>query len=406
MICVILKASSDAIEFSQLLRSNNLAFSKKLARVFFVHCEESEFPFTSDQRIKSISVCSEIGVSPSATVNSVESNVVIKNHGSDYSSISDWGRSRVIRRRSPFLKHAPQALESLDITYRTTRTGLGVDVYMIDQGLDSSHPEFNGADITYIEGASSSNNHGAFCASSIVGVRGGIARDAKLFFRHTPLVQSSEETYAGYFDDVYQHYLSRANTNRPAVLSCSWGSSPVDDSNLPTALILAIFDDMYDAGIVVCMAAGNACTDLDEYYIAPVDAHPDTIIVGSMGAYDQPMYINATLGTSYGDPVTVYAPGVSRIGPAYSSATDYAALNGTSFATPITAGIIACMLEGYQRLTNVNQVRAVKQKLIENSTKDLLRVRNTYFPNGIVHNRIAYLDPNIEIEPIDGLVPI
>jgi hypothetical protein len=64
------------------------------------------------------------------------------------------------------------------------------------------------------------------------------------------------------------------------------------------------------------------------------------------------------------------------------------------------------MLQGYQRLTNRTQVVALKNKLISNSTKGVIKFPENMTIRERERNRLLYLDPYSSIESINGLTPL
>lgn len=76
--------------------------------------------------------------------------------------------------------------------------------------------------------------------------------------------------------------------------------------------------------------------------------------VGGMNKFGQRMS-----RSNYGECVDVYAPGECIIGASSRDPTDYIRMNGTSFAAPHVAGIVALMLEQDNHLT-LEQVKERK----------------------------------------------
>ena len=92
-----------------------------------------------------------------------------------------------------------------------------------------------------------------------------------------------------------------------------------------------------DAGAVVLAAAGNAGTESPQY---PAAYAPEIGGLLSVGATDD---AGALAGfSSWGDSITITAPGVEIIGP--SSTTGYTTSTGTSFATPLVSGVAALLV--------------------------------------------------------------
>lgn len=112
-------------------------------------------------------------------------------------------------------------------------------------------------------------------------------------------------------------------------------------------------------GIIVCNSAGNAGNDPWYYIGAPADA--DSILaVGAVGADEYPTSFSSFGPASDGR----VKPNVSAQGgnAVVSNTSGVAALsNGTSFASPILAGMTACLWQAHPEKTNVEVMNAIMQ---------------------------------------------
>lgn len=418
MIYVIVKRQEDVDEFKSLLDSTGLSYSKKLERIFFIDVELANFSLKDNSLLEH---CRESGTikieTHGVTYISNEENIRVFNP-SETVGVSNWARSRIIRRHNPFVKEAEEQATSFDLPYYSTRTGQDVDVYCMDSGYDPDHVEFTGRNYTKINAESVDNSgHGVWTASCVVGNTLGLSPNANMFVLHDGLIgfgsgEDTEGEWVDKLDVIYQHYLSRAATNNPAIMYMSYGT-PTEPEREPTPLFAAILLDMCTAGMVLVASAGNNNTNLDIDYIAPIDAIDETIGVGATDYRDGPMWRTQGGGflgggTSHGDVVDLYAPGAAVLVPSGGTVDQYNYTNGTSFSGPYAASVLACMLEGYQRLTTLDQVRSVKKKLIANCTKGALKFGSSYYGDSSVttiHDRLLYLDPKASFEEIEGLIP-
>jgi subtilisin family serine protease len=425
MIIVLLKKGADREAFIFLLEKHGYKYTPRLSRVFTIESTSEEFALTDYADIESIeeNIVFDLVFNAEDIFNtniSTSNKVTVTNPAT-------WGRHRVIRKHNPFKKQGDARTSVFDLPYRCERTGEGVDIYMIDQGINAFHQEFTGGRVTlagaaegafildsqigdteFITSRGESGGHGHLCASCAVGSSVGIATGAKLFFVQMLTTQGTAidmDTYLELFQIVFDHYMSRAGENRPAVVSISMGGIRIDSG---TPALIALMDEMMDNGLVIVTAAGNRQIDLDTVNMYPGELHDDVIIVGATDSYDMPMYKYSGWGTSFGSTVDIYAPGENLMVAYYDEgATNDAYLqsSGTSFSCPIVAGVLACMLQGYQRLTTRAQSDALRQKLLDNSTKGALRFEAN-FPGGVINNNLVYLDPFVDFEVIDGLNPL
>lgn len=324
-----------------------------------------------------------------------------------------WSAARVIRRRNPWWTPGGGALPfPRTSTFNAKRTGAGVDIFIIDSGVEYTHPEFGGRvnqywhyRSNYAKAELDASGHGSHCLGLALGRTVGIAREArghsmKFYDAHSGASVTNAVAAMG---AILSQYNTQADDDRPAVMFMSWSdfSSTID----------AAVTDMINAGIVCCYPAGNEATDITASVIRPAESDPDTIVCGGLAPDDTPYYTpESGYGTNWSlTDVDILAPAQRTLSAQRASeGGGYRLGNGTSYATPIVAGVVACMLQGYRRLTTRAQVQAVKQKLLDNATTGALKPRRKItspYDWFQLPDRIVYLDPMIEFEVIPGLVP-
>jgi len=333
----------------------------------------------------------------------------------DGSGAGGWGAARIIRRDDPFAPLTNAGAYPKTSTFDCVRTGAGVDIYMIDAGCDDAHPEFAGRSLTnwwystsyYSTGDDSA--HGTACMSVAAGDTVGVARESRLI----PLKFYNAGSGAGTTRAVsalgaaLSLYQLSAPDDRPAVLFFSWSGF--------TSSVDAAVTDLIDAGLVCCFLAGNDAIDITSEIVRPSESDPDTIVVGGIQYGDYPYYLPASRngagsGTNWSlTDVDVLAPAQGvLVARRIADGGGYRVANGTSFSTPFVAGVIACMLQGYKRLTTRAEVQALKAKLLANATTARLKPQRKAQPPYDwmqLPDRILYLDPRIEFEVIPGLTP-
>lgn len=433
MIIVTLDKPSHCQQFEELLNSSNYVFKKRLSRIYCVETTQANFAYREHRHIESIVDDQRIQLK-SQYVDIQDSPIVVHKQGVQVAGLKNWGRHRVIRRSNPFHKeHYTKSSITFDLPFRQTRTGSGVDIYIIDMGMTCDHVEMGGRakDVTNNSTTyrsisthrQTASSHALACSGAAAGATVGVATGANIYFQETNIAFASTTSSAllDYYDETYQHYLSRSGTNRPAIVSNSYlfAADKVNEGTSNDALlpVVAAINDCIDAGMVWVFAAGNYRENYDTYNFYPQEVADEIIIVGGSNHYDMAMFGATAYGTGIGNNVDIYAPsfnlilpiGKSLDGSNWDSITSYQSYNGTSFACPTVCGVLACMLEGYQRPTNRAQVAALKQKLIDNSTKNKLKLFKHYispYQGAIFHNRLVYLDPVIPFEEIQGLNPL
>lgn len=310
-----------------------------------------------------------------------------------------WGLPRICRRRPPWNKRG--VTHPVETFYRYTRTGQGVDIYVIDTGMVLTHEDFGGrAASVPNQQVGDSAGHGTACASFAGGVNSGVAKEALLWNVRISNLQGSTATsdIVNGYSDAISHFNSRAGTNRPAIITNSFGGT-FEAGDPAIALITEAVSDAIDLGIPCFLPAGNNRDDLDQIIYVPAEADPDAVIVAGSAMNDTPYYFG-TGGTNFGATVVdIVAPSQLVQHADHNGDTLYEVGSGTSYGTPYTAGVAACMLQGYGRLRNRTDVQALKAKLLANATQgELVQTYGHALPD-----RLLYIDPEIAFETIPGL---
>jgi aqualysin 1 len=231
-----------------------------------------------------------------------------------------WGLDRIDQRDRP-----------LSATYSYTRTGSGVNVYIIDTGIRRTHTQFGGRAFAGFDafGGSSNdcNGHGTHVAGTVGGSTYGVAKSVRLYAVRV-LNCSGSGTNSGVIAGV--DWVTR-NRVRPAVANMSLGGGA--SSALDTAVRNSII-----AGVTYAVAAGNSNANAANYSPARVG---EAITVGSTTSSD-----SRSSFSNYGSVVDIFAPGSSIRSAWYTTDTATATLSGTSMASPHVAGVAARYLQG------------------------------------------------------------
>lgn len=230
-----------------------------------------------------------------------------------------WGLDRIDQAKLP-----------LSGTYTYTSTGQGVTAYVIDSGIDVSHPDFQGRAQVAFDALGGDgldcDNHGTHVAGTIGGKTHGIAKQVQLRAVRVLNCNGSgkrSQLLAGI-------EWVRANAVSPAVANISVGGSYSTTVNEAVHNLIA-------AGIVTSVSAGNDAIDACDRSPASAPA------VLTTAASDQ-TDTHASF-SNFGPCVDLYAPGRRILSTDLAGGTRTA--TGTSMAAPHVAGVAALYLSAY-----------------------------------------------------------
>jgi PGF-pre-PGF domain-containing protein len=280
-------------------------------------------------------------------------------------------------------------------------SGEGVTVAVLDTGINESHPDLRGQVVDSVDFADSDgsvedvNGHGTHVAATIAGTGAasngtyaGIAPNASLME-----VRVLGDFGGGSTSDIIDG-MEYARANGADVISMSLGG-PVRSPRTLDPFSTAV-NESVAAGVPVVVAAGN---DGEYMTVGSPGVTRKAITVGATDKNGEMAPFSSRGPTPYGYYVKpdVVAPGEnvvsacaanSRIAAYYDCGPDtkYAALDGTSMATPVTSGTVALMLSQDGGLTPGE----VKSHLV--STADPIAAPNVYSQGGGRINASEALD--------------
>lgn len=273
-----------------------------------------------------------------------------------------WGLDRLDQRTLP-----------LNSTFTATDKGVGVDAYIVDTGILSTHTDFAGrmstgySAISDGNGTNDCNGHGTHVAGTTAGATYGIAKSATLIPVRV-LDCTGSGTFSGVIaglDWIVSHHVA----GKPAVANMSLGggaSSSVD---------LAVQNVISD-GVVMAVAAGNDGLNACNY--SPARA-VNAITVGSTTSTDARSTFSNT-----GSCVDIFAPGSGITSAWIGSTTATNTISGTSMATPHVAGVAAVLFGRYPTSTPAQ----IATMLRNSATPNIVASAGTGSPNYLL-----YLDP-------------
>lgn len=261
---------------------------------------------------------------------------------------ASWGLDRIDQRGG-----------ALNSEYSYTHSGSGVDVYVIDTGIRTTHQEFGGR-ATFLHNAvgdgidTDCHGHGTHVSAIIGGDRYGVAKSVHLFGGKALNCNGfgSTGTIASVIAAIIEHH--EASNHRPAVINLSLGGGA-------DSILDALVNDMVlTYNMAVSVAAGNSGDNACFY--SPARASR-VLTVGASTREDRRASFS-----NRGECVNLFAPG-NRIVSAW--ATDDTATNvisGTSMSTPFVSGVCALVYEQDPSLS----ASTVMQLVVRQATPDTI----------------------------------
>lgn len=232
--------------------------------------------------------------------------------------------------------------------------GTGVNVAIIDTGIDKNHPDLidnikGGINVINVHKSyQDDNGHGTHVAGIIGAVDNeigvvGVAPKVNIY-----AIKALNSAGSGYISDIIEGL--QWTIGKADVINMSLGSN-YDNLSLHQAII-----NVYNAGITVVAAAGNDGPDSNSVdYPA---RYPEVIAVSAVDSNGQVAY-----WSSRGPEVDLAAPGVN-INSTWNN-DFYNTISGTSMAAPHVTGTVALTISAKGRLTP-DKMKAYLKSTAEN----------------------------------------
>lgn len=287
-------------------------------------------------------------------VAAIEQDQIVKASGTQHGPLP-WGLDRIDQRKLPLSK-----------SYRYGAMGRGVSAYVIDTGVDASHPQFGKraasvwAAPQFKGNGNDCNGHGTHVAGILGSKTYGVAKEVKLRSLRVLGCDGSGPMS----NLVAAAQWLRTHAQKPAVANMSVGGPK-------SAALNTAVTNLSKSGVFVSVAAGNDGQDACK--TSPASAGWVMTVGATTHKDTRPGWSN------YGKCLDINAPGyyITSTWPNGKSRV----LDGTSMATPYVSGVAALYLTTHRGAT----FPQVQKWLNANATTG--RIKG--LPRGTV-NRLLY----------------
>ncbi|KAG0681346.1 hypothetical protein C6P40_000839 [Pichia californica] len=253
--------------------------------------------------------------------------------------------------------------------------GKGVNVYVIDTGVSTKNPDFEGRAILGPNFSSDLRNidyigHGTHVAGIVGSKTYGVAKEVTI---HSVKVldRKGQGTLSAVIEGLEYAVNHHLDSGVPGIANLSLGAAR-------STILDAAIKAAYDAGLLVVTAAGN--NNMNACRTSPAGS-PYAITVGSINdKNDQIAHFS-----NWGNCVDIFASGV-EVRSLSNKQDEFQILSGTSMSSPIVAGLAAIIAEqGYDAADIPSEIRNMAVwNAIPSSN---LRMR-AGTPNAIVNNAV------------------
>ncbi|KAF3001240.1 hypothetical protein E8E13_002824 [Curvularia kusanoi] len=334
-----------------------------------------------------------------AEVNVVEEKVSAQSFVETKSN-APWGLQRISSDAGA--SGNPQG-QDFTYSFNNTQLGAGVDIYVLDTGVRTTHAVFTGRGTQGFTATGSTvdgDGHGTHCAGTAGGAKFGVAQGANVIAVKVlgdDGSGSSADTIAG-MDFVLKNHAARKS--QPgfvgSIMSMSWGLQGTADS------VDDVIQAASEAGIHVSVAAGNdgvdACTSTPAHLGG---ANSNVVTVGSVNINNK-----VSSFSNIGKCVDIYAPGEQILSSWSTGDNIINFLSGTSMACPHNTGVMAVLMAEDPAGLGQNPA-ALKKKLLATARTDKISgslggSANLLLSNGVNGSPAARLVKNYVVPERSG----
>jgi cerevisin len=312
-------------------------------------------------------------------VNVVEQKAEIKSYAQKTGA--PWGLQRISSEAG-----ATGSPQGQDFTYSfdDESLGAGVDIYVVDTGVRTTHAVFTGRGtqgFTATGSAVDGDGHGTHTAGTAGGAKFGVAQGANIIAVKVlgdDGSGSSSDTIRGMDWVITQHEKRKTQPGFVgSIMSMSWGLQGTANS------VDEVIAGASEAGIHVSVAAGNDGQDACGSTPAHLGgANSNVVTVGSVN-------INNKVSTfsNIGKCVDIFAPGEQILSAWSTGDTIINFLSGTSMACPHTTGVMAYLMA--QDVAGLGQnPAALKAKLLQTARQAKVSGNLGGTPNLLLSNGV------------------
>jgi subtilisin family serine protease len=291
----------------------------------------------------------------------VEQDKVVR-ISTDQGNPPSWGLDRIDQRDRP-----------LNQKYSYDTGAAGVNVYVIDTGILTTHQDLGGRaahgrdTVDNDDDATDCHGHGTHVAGTAAGTEHGVAKSANLVAVRVLNCQGSG-SWAGVIAGI--DWVT-ANHVKPAVANMSLGGDP-------SAAVDQAVQRSIAAGVTYSIAAGNG-----NFLGLPQNAcnysparTPEAITVGATQDNDR-----SASFSNYGKCLDIWAPGVKITSAWIGGDTATKTISGTSMAAPHVAGAAALQLAKNPGATP----KQVRDALVNEATPDKVVIPGVGSPNKLLY---------------------